>query len=432
MKLLHVADIDFKSNLKLMRNNCGLPLEIEKDVAAILKNVRTIGDLSIIEYAKRYDNVDLNPPEFQLNTVDIESAASQLDSKIKDAIRKSHDNIRSFSEQFTPQSWHYSPRLGVKMGERFVPLNRVVAYIPGGNVPLVSTVIHTVTLAKVAGVKEIIITTPVGPTKLIHPAIRYAASIAGASAVYRLGGVYAIGAFAYGTETIAKVDKIVGPGNAYVSTAKKLVYGSVGIDMIAGPSEIAIIADNTANPGFVAADMLAQAEHGSGYELSILVTNSTSLISKVKEEIYLQVHHHKNPDQIKQVIDHGFYLISVNNLNEALQVINEIAPEHVEIMTENARELAAQITTAGAIFIGPWTPEPVGDYIAGPSHVLPTGGTATFFSGLTTGQFLRRISVIEYDRNALLDESGAICDLAGIEDLPGHQRAIAIRNHPRS
>ena len=299
--------------------------------------------------------------------------------------------------------------------------------MPGGAAPLVSTVIHTIAMARVAGVAEIAVTSPATDAGTINPAIVYAAITAGATEIYRLGGVYAIAALAYGTETVRPVEKIVGPGNAYVTAAKKQVYGTVALDLVAGPSEVMIIADQSASPAFIAADMLAQAEHGSGLEKAVLLTDFEPLIEKVVEELGSQSEQLGRREAVQAVLDNGIYLVRLESIEQAVDVANRYAPEHLEIMTETPRDTAAGIVAAGAIFLGPWTPEPVGDFVAGPSHVLPTGGTARFFSGLTVDQFYRRTSIVEYDRDALAAEADAVAEFSRVEELDAHGRSVAIR-----
>ena len=313
------------------------------------------------------------------------------------------------------------------LGERFVPMERVGCYIPGGTAPLVSTVIHTVAIARAAGVREIVAATPPMKNGNVNPATLYALKRAGATEVWKMGGAYAIAAMAYGTQTVKKVEKIVGPGNAYVAAAKKIVYGSVAIDMVAGPSEIMILADRTTNPAFAAADMLSQAEHGSGLEQSVIVADSKEFLDKVEVELHRQSATLPRLATVEKVLSRGTYLIEAENMRSAAEIAGNYAPEHLEVMCEHPRELLPHIKAAGAIFLGPWTPEPAGDFTAGPSHVLPTAGTAKFFHGLSTMDFMRRSSLLEYTREALMKEVSAIECFASLEGLDAHGRSASIR-----
>jgi len=358
---------------------------------------------------------------------EISEAYKKIDSITKDSIETAIINVTEFAKKQLPKNWSFSPRHGVTLGEKFEPLDRIGAYVPGGTAPLVSTVIHTIAIAKAAGVKEIVAVTPPGKDAIIIPELLYAMKEAGATEIYRLGGVYGIGALAYGTETIKKVGKIVGPGNAYVTAAKKYVYGDVAIDMIAGPSEIMVIADENNNPDFIAADILSQAEHGSGHEHAVLVTDSKTLIAKVKASIKKQAAKLSRKGPIKTVLANGVFLIQVKNMGQAVEIANSYAPEHLEIMCTDADNLAQRVKAAGAIFIGEYTPEPVGDFVAGPSHVLPTGGSAKYFSGLTVTSFLRRTSLIKYDKQALEKEIPAIEKFASMEGLDAHGNSALIR-----
>jgi histidinol dehydrogenase len=312
-------------------------------------------------------------------------------------------------------------------GERFEPLDRVGVYIPSGTAPLVSSVVHTAGIASAAGVAEIVAVTPPGKNGKIHPALLYALDKSGVTEIYRLGGVYGIAALAYGTKTIKKVEKIVGPGNAYVTAAKKLVYGEVAIDMVAGPSEIMIIADGEADPDFIAADMLSQAEHGSGLEQAILVTTCAKLVKQVSASLKEQSKELRRSETVEKVLKNGVFLIQVKSLEEAADVASKYAPEHLEIMCAQAGNIAKKVKAAGAIFIGKWTPEPVGDFTAGPSHVLPSAGTARFFSGLTVETFFRRMSIMNYQKPALEKELPYIAKFAEMEGLDAHGNSALIR-----
>ncbi|OPZ27241.1 MAG: Histidinol dehydrogenase [Lentisphaerae bacterium ADurb.BinA184] len=427
METLRHTNARFERGLRKLINRSAFDPDIERAVATILKDVREDGDKALVECALTYDRVELTPEEFAVSPAEVEAAERQTPPRVRKAIRDAHRQIRDFARRQRPRPWLCSPRPGVMLGEQFAPFSRVACYVPGGTAPLVSTVLHTVTLAAAAGVREIVVTSPARGDKSLPPAVLYAAACAGATEIYRLGGVYAIGAFAYGTETIRPVEKIVGPGNAFVTAAKRQVYGHVSIDLVAGPSEVMIIADGNARPEFIAADMLSQIEHGSGREQAVLVTTADGLLKTVRDELERQTARRSRSARIRRCLERGTFLVLVENLKMAAALANAYAPEHLEIMTANPGAVARQITAAGAIFLGPWTPEPVGDFVAGPSHVLPTGGSARLFSGLTVEQFCRRMSVIRYERHALRREMDTIEALAEVEGLDAHRASVTAR-----
>ena len=403
------------------------PDDIAVSVNEILTDIRKRGDEAICDYAKKFDGVDLQAGQFQLSQEEIDACEDLVDAEIKAAIDLAAANIHDFSSQRLPQAWKYDARPGVELGEKFTPLSRIACYVPGGTAPLVSTVLHTAAMAKAAGVPEIVITTPPQKDGSVNPAILYAAKKAGVTEVLKLGGVYAIGALAYGTESIKRARKIVGPGNAYVTAAKRQVYGYCSLDLVAGPSEVMVIADKTAPANFVAADLLSQAEHGSGREQAIVVADDMELLKEIKAEVLKQKELLDRAECIEKVIADGIFLIHVEDMDAAAEVADLYAPEHLEIITEDPEAVAAQISNAGAIFLGPWTPEPVGDFVAGPSHVLPTGGAGHHFSGLTVDQFFRRTSLIKYSKDALAKEVGAVAAFAKAEGLDAHGRSGTIR-----
>lgn len=427
MKIVRFSDSDFEKQLESLFNRTAFEPKIEESVAKILADIRKDGDKAITKYAKKFDHVSLKPKQFRVAEKELEEAESKIPASLAKAIRKACRQIKDFSRQRIPKAWSYSPRKGVILGERFAPLQRIGAYVPGGTAPLVSTVLHTVTLADAAEVPEIVVITPAQKDGSVNPAILYAASYAGATEIYRTGGVYGIGALAFGTETIPKVEKIVGPGNAYVTAAKRQVYGYVSLDQVAGPSEIMIIADETADPRFIAADMLSQAEHGSGHEQAVLVTIDPTLVDKVKAELKQQTAERNRSECIEKVLINGVYIIVAKDRDHAAELAGKYAPEHLEIMVSYPGNLAKKVTAAGAIFLGPWTPEPVGDFVAGPSHVLPTGGAAKYFSGLTVESFFRRMSIVNYQKSALKNELSAVEEFARAEGLDAHGNSASIR-----
>ena len=427
MKIISFKDKCFKPELERLFTRQACPANIEKPVRQIVDDVRKNGDKAVLKYLLKFDSAKLSPSQFCVSDSEIRRASAEIDSSTKKAIDVAISNIATFAKARIPENWTFSPRPGVSLGEKYSPLNRIGAYIPGGTAPLISTSVHTVAIAKTAGVREIVAATPPNKEGKIHPALLYALSKSGATEIYRLGGVYAIAALAYGTRTIRKVDKIVGPGNAYVTAAKKIVYGDVAIDMIAGPSEIMVIADKSSRPDFIAADMLSQAEHGSGLEQAVLVTDSASLIEKVKRQLVAQSATLKRSGPVSKVLANGAFFILVRNIADSVDIANRYAPEHLEILCGKAESIAEEINSAGAIFIGEWTPEPVGDFVAGPSHVLPTAGTAKYFSGLTVEQFFRRSSILKYDKKSFLKELPYIAKFAEVEGLDAHGRSATIR-----
>ena len=427
MKILFSSNKKDLKCLDRLLNRDAYPKDIEKDVSAILEEVRENGDRAVAKFAKKFDKADLKKINFRITDEEFSAAEKSLDDDIKRCILFAIKNISTFARKNIPENWTFSPREGVILGEKFSPLDRIGVYVPGGAAPLVSTAIHCAAIAKIAGVKEIVATTPPGQDGKINPALLFAMKESGVNEAYRLGGVYGIAALAFGTEKIKKVQKIVGPGNAYVTAAKKLIYGKTGIDMAAGPSEIMIIADSSAEPQFIAADLLSQAEHGSGYEQAVLLTTDLQTAQKTMQYLKQFSKKIKSSEARARAIKHGIFLVIVENLSEAAKIANQYAPEHLEIICVNPEEICEKINAAGAIFLGKWTPESVGDYVAGPSHVLPTGGTAKFFNGLSTEHFFRRSSIIKYSEDALVREKEAIAKIAELEGLEAHALSVKLR-----
>ncbi|MFA5205788.1 MAG: histidinol dehydrogenase [Lentisphaeria bacterium] len=427
MQVIRHHQADFQARLAALLKRPRFDPAVEQAAADILQEVRAGGDAAVAALVQRFEHVTLAPAAFAVTSAEFAAAARQVAPADRQAIRTAHRQLADFARRQKRRDWDCRPRPGVRLGERFTPLDRVGVYVPGGTAPLVSTVLHTVTLAKVAGVREIVVVTPPRTAGAVHPAVLYAARVAGATEVLKLGGVYAVGALAYGTQSIRPVEKIVGPGNAYVTAAKRQVYGEVALDLVAGPSEILILADATANPRFIAADMLSQAEHGSGREQAYLITTHEPLVAAVQAELARQTALLPRQACVQTVLDRGTFMIVVPDLAQAAAVASAIAPEHLEIMTRAPRQTAARITAAGAIFLGPWTPEPVGDFVAGPSHVLPTAGAGRFFSGLTVEHFYRRMSVVEYSRTALEREAPGVAAFAAMEGLAAHGASAACR-----
>ena len=409
--------------LKRSPNNYG---QYEQGVTEILANVKANGDQALFEYTKKFDQADLNAGNIKVTDAEIEEAYALVDPKLVEIIRKSLANIRTYHEKQRQTSWFDSKPDGTILGQKVTALHRVGVYVPGGKAAYPSSVLMNIVPAKVAGVDEIIMVTPPGKDGKVTPTTLVAAKEAGADAIYKVGGAQAIGALAYGTESIPKVDKIVGPGNIYVALAKKAVYGYVSIDAIAGPSEILVIADETANPRFVAADLLSQAEHDE-LASAILVTTSEELAKKVSDETDKFIKELSRGEIIQKSLDNYGYILVTDTMDEAIETANEIASEHLEIQTKNPFDVMTKIRNAGAIFIGEYASEPLGDYFAGPNHVLPTNGTAKFFSPLSVDDFIKKSSIIGYSEEALRDIHKDIEAFAEAEQLTAHANSIKVR-----
>jgi histidinol dehydrogenase len=401
--------------------------EAMKVAARILADVKERGDKAVIDCARLYDGANMSTRRIRVTDVELVEARKQVDAAFKKAAAEAHRRIMEFSKNGLREDWQMNTPKGGTLGERFVPYDRVGAYIPGGAAPLASTALMTLTLAKSAGVRELVACSPAGKDGTLNPYIIYALNLAGATEIYKVGGIHAIGAMAYGTKSIPKVQKIVGPGGPYVTAAKRQVYGDVALDMVAGPSEIAVLCDTSANPAYVAADLLSQAEHGTGSEKAMLVTTSPKKAEAVRSEILRQAETLSRTEPIRQVLEKGMLLVVVKDLADGMKLCNLFAPEHMELMVSNPDKWADKVERAGALFIGEWTPEAVGDFAAGPSHVLPTGGTAAYFSGLTVEDFRRRVSVIRFTREDLEDTLPVVEAFGRIETLDGHTRSAAIR-----
>ncbi len=427
MKIIRANSSSFKEEIAPLLNRSSFDKEIDRSVAAILADVKARGDDAICEYAKKFDKADLTPQQFKVTDAEFAEAEQLVADDVKAAIRTAREHIVAFSSQRLPSDWSFSPRAGVTLGEKFTALDSVGCYIPGGTAPLISTVLHTVAIAATAGVKEIVVVTPPGKDGKVNPAVLFACMAGGATAVYRLGGVYGVAALAYGTATVPRVQKIVGPGNAYVTAAKRQLYGDVSLDLVAGPSEVMVLVDATANPAFAAADLLSQAEHGSGREQAVLVSTDDAMLDAVAADLKRQSALLSRAECVAKVLENGIFLIGAKDAEQAAALATLYAPEHLEIMMAEPRKVAANVKAAGAIFLGPWTPEPVGDFVAGPSHVLPTGGSAHYFSGLTVDMFFRRTSLVEYSRDALYSDLPHIGCFARCEGLDGHGNSAAIR-----
>ena len=432
MKVIGYGDSDFDERLREVTAPSSLfDPAIEERTRAILKEVQERGDAAVLELTERFDGAKLRADQLALTRAEILTASLKADEELRKVLAEAEKNIAAFAKKSLRKAWQTRNSHGALVGERFDPFQRIGVYIPGGTAPLVSTALMTIVLARVAGCPQIVVCTPCGRDGSINPGLLYAARIAGATEIYRIGGAQAIAAMAYGTPTIGRVQKIFGPGNAYVVAAKRLVVGHVSVDLLPGPSELLVLADETAVPKFVAADLLAQSEHGSGHERVWLVTTSRKLIRAVEKEITRQLARLTRRDFIQRSLRNA-WLIQVKSLEQGVELANSLAPEHCEIMTRNARKLSQKVLTAGAIFLGPWSPTVLGDYVAGPSHTLPTGGAGRSFAGLTVDQFQRRTSVVEYNRASLKRAIPAVNKLAEVEGLSAHGQSAEARLQARS
>ena len=409
--------------LKRSPDNYG---QYEASVAEIIQNIRTRKDEALFAYTEQFDHVRLDADSIRVTEEEIEEAYEKVDPDLLEVIRKALVNIRAYHEKQKRQSWFTTDERGIMLGQKIIPLQKVGVYVPGGKAVYPSSVLMNVIPAKIAGVDEIIMTTPPGRDGKLNPSTLVAAREAGVDVIYKVGGAQAVAALAYGTQSVPKVDKIVGPGNIFVALAKKAVYGQVGIDSVAGPSEILVLADETANPRYVAADLLSQAEHDE-MASAILITTSEELAAKVQEEIdgFLQVLSRR--EIIEKSLENFGYILLADSMEEAIDAANAIASEHMEIVTANPFEVMTKIRNAGAIFLGENSSEPLGDYFAGPNHVLPTNGTAKFFSPLGVDDFIKKSSVIYYSREALEEIHEDIIQFANCEQLTAHANSIAVR-----
>jgi histidinol dehydrogenase len=429
MRTLHHSSREFAAELAAFCRSANAPREIADSVAAILADVRQRGDEAVGYYAAKFDGAKLRGRDFPVKPADLAAASRRLPAAERKALVAAHASIADFHRRARPENWTAKNKHGAQVGEKFDPIRRVGLYVPGGQVPLVSTVLMTATLAKIAGCPEIAVFTPSNADGKIADGVLAALDLLGIAEVYRIGGVQAIGAMAYGTTTIPPVDKIYGPGNAYVCEAKRQVFGTVGIDSLPGPSEVMILADETAKPAFVAADLLAQAEHGSGREKIYLVTTSADLIAAVSSELRTQLQILSRSEKMSRVLDEGFLAVTAKSPAQMAEIANYVAPEHLELIVTEAAvaKLTAAITTAGAIMIGNHTPTALGDFVAGPSHVLPTARASRFSSGLRVADFLRRTSLIRYDRASVKKAEPTVAAFAAMEKLDAHGRSVRIR-----
>ena len=427
MRILELTE-ETKGNIleNLLKRSPNSYGKFEASVQEIIETVRANRDAALFDYTARFDGATINKDNILVTEEEIKEAYDAVDPKLLEVIRKSLVNIRTYHEKQRQTSWFDSKPDGTILGQKVTALHRVGVYVPGGKAVYPSSVLMNIVPAKVAGVDEIIMTTPPGKDGKVNPSTLVAAREAGADRIYKVGGAQAIAALAFGTESIPKVDKIVGPGNIYVALAKKAVFGYVSIDSIAGPSEILVLADETANPRYVAADLLSQAEHDE-LACAILITTSEEFAKKVDEEVKGFVEVLSRKEIIQKSLDNFGYILIAEDMDEAIEAANEIAPEHMEIVTANPFEDMMKVKNAGAIFIGEYSSEPLGDYFAGPNHVLPTNGTAKFFSALSVDDFIKKSSIVYYSKSALRNIHKDIIQFATSEQLTAHANSIAVR-----
>ncbi|KGM95301.1 histidinol dehydrogenase [Clostridium novyi A str. 4552] len=425
--IINVNEENKESYIKILKNRSqSVKKEVLVTVDKIIKAVRENGDKAVIKYTNEFDCEDINSQNLKVTVDEIKKAYTLVDKNFIEAIKKAKENIFFYHEKQKRNSWMVTKEDGIILGQQVRPLDRVGIYVPGGTAAYPSSVIMNTVPAKVAGVKKIVMVTPPSKDGSINPNILVVANIAGVDEIYKVGGAQGIAALAYGTESICKVDKIVGPGNIYVAMAKRSVYGYVDIDMIAGPSEILVIADEDNNPKFIAADLMSQAEHDE-LASSTLVTTSSELAIKVKDELEKQIMKLSRKDIIKKSLKNYGAILVVENLKEAIDMANIIAPEHLEVLVKEPFSILGEIKNAGSIFLGKFAPEPLGDYMAGPNHVLPTNGSAKFFSPLSVDDYIKKSSYLYYSENALKKVKDDIVTIAKTEGLTAHANSIEVR-----
>jgi histidinol dehydrogenase len=420
MRTLRYNSPGFSSSLTSLKRSAEAHPQVRKTVQDVLEAIRTEGDSALLEFTERFGGPRLTARQLRV------SGKPKVDGETKRAIAIAHANVLAFARKSLRENWSMKNAQGGLVGERFDPFRRVGIYVPGGTAPLVSTAVMTVTLAAAAGVPEIVVTTPSDAEGHVNEALHFALQYCGATEIYRVGGAQAIGVLAHGTQTIQPVQKIFGPGNAYVVEAKRQVFGHVAIDLLPGPSEILVLADASARAAWIAADLLAQAEHGKGSSI-LFVTNSAKLLKDVEASITKQLATLSRQEHLAGVLENGCTLILVKSLQDGIAIANDFAPEHIAIIARDEGKIAARIHTAGAIFLGGYSPVVAGDFLAGPSHTLPTGGAGKAFPGLTVDMFQRRTSLVNFDAKALKKSLPTIARFSEIEGLDAHGRSAAIR-----
>lgn len=425
MKILEYKSATFAEELKKACESASLPQEAKDAVASVIADVRANGDRAVLSYTKKFDGVELK--SLKVSEEEMKAAAKIVSAADKRAMLEAIASVKAYHLHTKPKNWRARNPQGAKIGENFYPIRRVGLYIPGGSAPLVSTVVMTATLAKIAGCPEICVCTPPAKDGSVNPHILCVLGILGVCEIYKIGGAQAIAAMGVGTESVAPVEKLFGPGNAYVIEAKRQLFGNVGVDLLPGPSEVLIVADAKANPRYIAADLLSQAEHGSGKEKIFLVCTSKKVVEAARKQIEILSASLSRAEKLKKIIADGCYVALVPNLAAAVEVANYVAPEHMELQVEQPEKLVPQITTAGAILVGEYTPTVLGDFTAGPSHTLPTGRTGRFSGGLQLVDFMRRSSYVEYDKKSIARAKDVVVAFGKMESLDAHYSSLLQR-----
>ncbi len=425
MRILRYSDAGYSKKIKSLDRRAIPSPDVVATVSEILAAIETTGDRALCEYTVKFGGPKLKPSGLSVSQAEVESAVASLPTRVRKAILAARANVRDFARHSLRESWFTKNKQGVITGERFDPFPRVGIYVPGGTAPLVSTAVMTCTIAAAAGVPEIVAVTPANKDGSIHPSLLAALALCGATEIYRVGGAQAIAALAVGTKTIAPVTKVFGPGNAYVVEAKRQVFGRVAVDLLPGPSEVLVIADANANPTWIAADLLAQSEHGHG-SIAVLLTPSGDLIDAVAQSVGRQAQESSRPELLAEALKHAI-LVQTTDLPQAIAIANQFASEHVSVATDDPGVVAGQLTTSGCIFLGGLSPVAGGDFLAGPSHELPTGGACKSFAGLTADQFQRRTSIVRFDEESLRKSLPHIKIFSEIEGLDAHGRSASIR-----
>ena len=426
MKIIRYQEAEYADFVKQLDRQAIPSVELYDTVAAIVYAVKQRGNAAVYEFTEKFDKLLLTDETLFVTEAELAEAELLVEDSVKEAIAASKKNVHAFAKQSMRQDWSYTNAEGAEVGERFVPYSRVGVYVPGGKAPLVSTALMTAAIGQAVGVTDIIAATPAGADGKVNPSLLYALKQSGATQIIKIGGAQAIAAMALGTETVKPVEKIFGPGNSFVVEAKRQLVGAVSIDLLPGPSEVLIIADESANPAFVAADLLAQAEHG-GDSVVGFATTSAALLAKVEIELERQIKNLSRATYIRQVLDKGTFALVVPSLEEAIEICNVFAPEHLSLIVEDEDKWLDKVLTAGAIYVGNFAAVAVGDFLAGPSHTLPTGGSGKSFSGIRADQFQRRTSIVRMDQAAVQKSEKHVCEFARVEGLDAHGASVTIR-----
>ncbi|MEZ0276311.1 MAG: histidinol dehydrogenase [Roseimicrobium sp.] len=426
MRILRYTDSEYANEKNRLDRRAEASDRVREVVSSVIKDIRERGDAALLELTKKFDGADLTPETLSIPISEAEAAVAGLEPRIREGLEASKRNVQAFAHQSMRKAWSMTNEQGAEVGEVFHPFERVGVYVPGGTAPLVSTAIMTVAIASAAGVPEIVVCSPCGKDGTVNTNLLAALKLAGATEIYRVGGSQAIAAMAFGTETIKPVTKIFGPGNSYVVEAKRQAFGVVSIDLLPGPSEVLVLADKSANPAFIAADLLAQAEHGKDSGAGFL-TDDAALLEAVLAEIETQGAKLSRQDMVRSVLDKECFLMLVPTLEEGAEIVNNYAPEHLSLITDREQDILPLIRTAGAIFLGNYSPVAVGDFLAGPSHTLPTGGAGKSFPGLTVDMFQRRTSIVRLSKEACAKSESVVRIFSEIEGLDAHGRSVAVR-----